>query len=52
MSDFSERLRRGFAVEPPGEFYKLSPPMDLGKPLIENFENIAEVLEQIEIDPR
>jgi hypothetical protein len=47
----NDRLRRGFAVEPPREEFELPPPMDLGRPLIANFDNIAEVLELIENDP-
>jgi hypothetical protein len=48
----NERLRRGFAVEPPLAHYELPAPMDLGKPLIANFANIAEVLELIGNDLR
>ena len=46
----NEKLRRGFALDAAAEQpkFELPPAMDLGKPLIHNFDNIAEVLELME----
>ncbi len=48
----NERLRRGFAIEVGTPKYDLPTPMNLGNPLIQNFDNIGDILELIENDPR
>ncbi len=48
----NERLRRGFAIEVGTPKYDLPTPMNLGSPLIQNFDNIGDILELIENDPR
>ena len=51
-SEIKERLRREFAAEVARPSAQLPAPMDLGKPLLADFDNIAEVLELIENDSR
>jgi len=46
----NEKLRRGFAVnleENVLRSFELPQPLDLGRPKIQNFDNIAEILELI-----
>lgn len=50
-SVINERLRRGYAAESSRQVCEIPAPMKLGKPLVANFDNIAEVLELIENDP-
>lgn len=46
------RLRRGFALDVAPPKCDLPRAMDLGGPLIRNFDSIADVLELLENDPR
>ena len=47
----NERLRRGFALEAAGRQkvdYHLPKPLNLGKPLLKNLDNIGEILELLD----
>lgn len=47
----NERLRRGFALEAVGRQkidYRLPKPLNLGKPLLKNLDNIGEILELLD----
>ena len=47
----NEKLRRGFAVKLEENIlrsFELPQPLDLGRPKVQNFDNIAEILELIE----
>ena len=47
----NEKLRRGFAAKPKGNVsrsFELPQPLDLGRLKVQNFDNIAEILELIE----
>ena len=47
----NEKLRRGFAAKPKGNVsrsFELPQPLDLGRPKVQNFDSIAEILELIE----
>jgi hypothetical protein len=49
----NEKLRKGFAASASGvgrRSFNLPKSMDLGKPLLENLDNVAEILELIEGD--
>lgn len=51
----NEKLRRGFAVKPEendSRAFQMPQPLQLGKAKIQNFDNIAEILELIEDDSR
>ena len=47
----NERLRRGFALEAAGQQkidYHLPKPLNLGKPLLKDLDNIGEILELLD----
>ena len=54
-SVINDKLRLGFAVRPLDDGARssqLPPPLNLGQPKVQNFDNIAEILELIQDDSR